>query len=165
MPKSTTQKVVHEASKLSEQAADWIRDRLAEAPEASEIKEAVSDRTRQTLEAARDRMEDMAGWLGEMAENFAANAPHVLEEPPASRKASKAAVAGAVAATAAGGWYFFNPETGKDRRTRLRNYLSGIRDRIMGRVKDADVFVDRDGDFVSVDDGKVAGISGVELNG
>jgi hypothetical protein len=157
MRKSKTEKIVSEAKSFADQAAQWLSDKLDDAPDMDEIKEVVGDRAKDTLESARDRMEDLAGWFGEMAENLAA----AVGEPPKEPKGKKVAGAVAAGAAVAGGLYFFNPTYGKSRRARIKSYFVTLRDRILGRLdEDSNVYVDGAGDLRTIDPDKVSGLEG-----
>jgi hypothetical protein len=153
-----TEKFVEESMNQLDRVSRWLNDRIDSAPSLEDVKDVVNDKSRQTIEATRDRVEELGKWLGDLAEEL-----NVIEPPPESRS-KKAAGAAAVGVAAVGGWYFFNPTNGEERRMRMRNYFAGVRDRIMGRLEDEEVFVESNGDLTVVDERKVASIDGASLN-
>lgn len=159
MRKSKTDKFIDEAKSLADQAVKWLNDRVEEAPDMGDIKDAVGDKTKDTVESLRDRMEDMASWLGEVADNMTSA---VIDPPPESR-GKKAAAAVAAGAVVVGGLYYLNPTHGKTRRARVKAYFADLKDRLMGRIdSDTNVFADGSGDLRTVDSDNVAGIAGAE---
>ncbi len=158
MNNSNTTSFVKNMKHQADRASGWFGDRLDQAPDMEDVREAVSDTSRKTVEAARDRIDDFGKWLADLAEDMG------VVEPPKSSKANKAAGVAAIGAAAAGGWYFFNSTTGKQHRSRVRDYLVGLRDRIMGRLKDSEVFADQSGDLVTVDPQEITGIEGLSVN-
>lgn len=156
---SKTEKFIKEGKKSVDRFSRWLSDRIAGAPDLEDVKDFASQKSRQTVESARDRVEEFGSWLGDLAVEMN------VVEPPKKTKSKRVAGSVAVAAVAAGGWYLFNPSTGKERRVRIRNYFAGLRDRVLGRMKDAEVFVDDGGDLKVVSEDTVAGIPGVSVNG
>jgi hypothetical protein len=157
---SNTEKLLNDGRRQLGRFSRWLSDRLEGAPELDEVRDFASQKSRQAVEATRDRVEEVGKWLGDLAVEM-----NVIE-PPKKRKTEAAAAGVAVVAVAAVGWYLFSPKAGKARRRRIRNYFSGFGDRIASRIDDADVIVDGDGDLKVVSDaGKVSGLEGVKLNG
>ncbi|HEY5891236.1 MAG TPA: hypothetical protein VIW94_11120 [Acidimicrobiia bacterium] len=136
--------------------ARWLSRRLEEAPDLEEVKDFAAQKSRQTVEMARDRVEELGSWLGDLAVEMN------LVEPPKKSKSKQVAGGAAVAAVAAGSWYLFNPGTGKQHRIRIRNYFSSLRDRITGRIDDINFIADEPDDIAVVGERKVAGLEGVK---
>lgn len=154
-----TERAIEGGKQQVDRFARWMSDRIDGAPNFDDVRDMASEKSRQTVEQARDRVEDFGRWLGDLAVEM-----NVIE-PPKKKNSQKVAAGIAVTAVAAGGWYFFNPKTGKVRRLRLRNYVAGLRDRIVGRVGGAEVFVDENGDLNVVPDRPLDGLEGVSVNG
>ncbi len=134
----------------------WLSRQIEDAPDFDDVKDFAAQKSRQTVEIARDRVEELGSWLGDLAVEMN------LVEPPKKSKSKQVAGGVAVAAVAAGGWYLFNPSTGKERRLRIRNYFSGLRDRITGRIDDINFIADEPDDVAVVGERKVAGLEGVK---
>jgi hypothetical protein len=157
MRKTKTEKFLDEAKSIADQAVKWLGDRVDDAPDLDEIKDVVGDKTKETVESLRDRMEDMASWLGDVAENMKSS----VIEPPKEPKGKKTAAAVAAGAAVVGGLYYFNPTYGKSRRAKVKAYFAQLKDRVLGRSeRDTDFHSDGSGNLHTVDSGKVAGISG-----
>jgi hypothetical protein len=157
MRKTKTEKFVDEAKSIADQAVKWLSDRVEDAPDMDEIKDVVGDKTKETVETLKDRMEDMASWLGDVADNMKSS---VVPEPENSKGKKTATVVG-VGAAVAGGLYFFNPTYGKRRRARLKEYFVQLKDRFLGgNSGDTDFHSDGSGNLHTVDSDKIAGISG-----
>ena len=153
-----TEEFIKAGNKSLDRFSRWLSSRIEDAPDLEEVRDFAAQKSRQTVEMARDRVEELGNWLGDLSVEMN------LVEPPKKSKSKQVAGGVAVAAVAAGGWYLFNPSTGKQRRLRIRNYLSTLRDRITGRIDDINFIADEPDEMAVVTERTVPDIKGISAN-